>query len=144
VEHEAEYEWLVEDLDPYEAMLRFGNVIRDVENPDDWRREIRRQARADKRRIRTFIVGTHGDITCVWAGFVREVSDEQLASSFTLMDLQQEARDRSSLFGHDVGWLRAHRRRAAGRCKRCGGRLYVEIVDGARLMEGDVFEHTCP
>jgi hypothetical protein len=143
MEHEAEYEWLVEELDPYEAMLRFGHVTRDVDNPDEWRAEIRRQARADKRKVRTFVVGMHGDATCVWAGFVREVSDEQLASSFALMDLQQEARDRSSLFGHEVAWLRAHRRRAAGRCKRCGARVYVENAGDRRVLEGEVFEEVC-
>jgi hypothetical protein len=85
MEHEAEYEWLVEDPDPYEAMLRFGNVIRDLENPDDWRREIRRQARADNRRIRTFIVGTYGETTRVWAGFVREPSDKEIAISMRFL-----------------------------------------------------------
>jgi hypothetical protein len=53
VEHEAEYEKLTQRGSDYEELLRMGEVVAVVDDTDVWRDEIRKQARADRIKVRT-------------------------------------------------------------------------------------------
>jgi hypothetical protein len=145
MEHEEAFDRLTEELEPYHALLRHGRVEDCVANPDEWRAEIRKQARHDKIAMRSFTLGRTPDgLYRVWAGRSQLV-DEELSEVVALMSLQREASDRAELLGHEeVRWLQARRgEEAAGRCCQCGGRIYVNRLTSPPVIEGDVFESCC-
>jgi hypothetical protein len=146
MEHEDAFDRLTEDLDPYHQFLRFGHVSATVSDPDEWRAELRRQARRDKIPFHSFVVGRDpGGGYCVWAGKARKADSGQVREIWALMSVQHEATSRAALYGHEkVVWIRVMRgEKAAGRCERCGGRVYVSRLTKPPIMDGDVFERRC-
>jgi len=142
---EAAFDRLTEQLDPYHELLRFGRVSADVDDPDEWRAELRRQARRDKIPIRSFASRKRPDgTTHVWAGKARIGADE-LRSRNALVAVQREAAGRAELRGHArIVWLRAVLgEEAAGRCEGCGGRVYVARTTTPPTIDGDVFDRRC-
>lgn len=65
MEHEEEFRKLIASGSDYDELLRMGNVIRRVEDPAEWRREIKAKARADRIRVRTGLSARGPNI--VWA-----------------------------------------------------------------------------
>jgi hypothetical protein len=82
----------------------------------------------------------------VWAGKTTGVNNETLRESLALGTLLGTAAERALLRGHEnIQWLRVYRgEEAAGRCARCGGRVYVgRFVSLAALIDGDIFNIDC-
>ena len=144
-EREAAFERLTQDLDPYHEFLRFDHVIAEVEDPQAWRAEIRRQARRDKIAMRSFIVGrTAAGLWRVWAGKQQTYDVERMRQLMERGAAQSEAADRATLRGHSIHeWLRARDAEAAARCSRCGARLYVDVSAEPPIVSGEVFETDC-
>lgn len=144
MEHEAEFDWLLEQLPPYQALLRYGQVDDLVEDADAWRQAIRAEARRDKIRVRTFAVGTTSSgLVHVIALRVRSLGTAEVGRAMRRGSVAEEAADRASLYGHEVRWLRGHETRQAGRCVRCGGRAYIDSAPAPPVIEGDVYERSC-
>jgi hypothetical protein len=146
MDHADDFDRLTEDLDPYHAFLRFGHVSAHVEDPAEWRAEIRRQARRDNIRMRSFVLGERSEgLHRVWAGQTGRVNDDLLTATFQLLDVQYEAEARAKLRGHErLKWLQvSHTEEAAGRCRACGGRVYVSRLREPPIVDGDVFETDC-
>lgn len=139
MEHAEEFERLTRQLDDYHELLVFGQVQRVVDDPEGWRREIRRQARRDNVRVSTVARGTS-----VAAIRIRGVTDGQMRLALRVMEANREAMDRASLLGHEVrGWIRVADGEAATRCSRCGARLYVRVEPPPLVLDGEVFEVAC-
>lgn len=146
MEWEAAFDRLTEELEPYHEFLRYGYLSADVDDPDEWRGEIRRQARRDGIPMRSFVLGEPRDGRYhVWAGKFRDADDGALHGVMALMGTQEEASERASLLGHErIRWLRVSRgEEAAGRCPRCGGRVYVSRLNAPPVIDGDVFNSDC-
>jgi hypothetical protein len=147
MEHEEEWARLTQRDTDYNELLRFGEVIRRVDDPDDWRAEIKVQARADKIKVRT---GTaNSDNGVVWAYLRhlddREIPEEEMRATFERGRVSGEAIERAALRGHNVPRiLRAEGTQAASVCVECGARLYVDTSTSPPLMEGEVFDNDCP
>jgi hypothetical protein len=142
---EAAFDRLTEELDPYHELLRFGRVSAEVDDPDAWRGELRRQARRDKIPIRSFASRRRRDgKTRVWAGKAH-VGEEELRAGDGLIAVQREAAGRAQLNGHaHIDWIRVLRgEEAAGRCRDCGGRVYAARRTTPPTIDGDVFDRTC-
>jgi len=63
MEREAEFQELVSRGSDYDELLRAGHVVRQVDDPDAWRAEIKANARADKIKVRT----ANEDQNAAWA-----------------------------------------------------------------------------
>jgi hypothetical protein len=145
VEHEDDFDRLTERLDPYHEFLRYGWLTDVVADPDEWRAEIRRQARLDGIRMHSMTLSELPDGRFhVWASIRRAPTTDEMRDAMLLMDAQREAEERATLLGHEsIGWLRAARGiEAAGRCKTCRGRVYVRRADPP-ILDGDVFDEEC-
>lgn len=143
--HEAAFDRLTQDLDPYHEFLRFDHVSAEVADPKVWRDEIRLQARRDKIRMRSFVLGrTSTGLYRVWAGKQRGYDLEGLRRLMEVGSVQREAAERAALHGHTIRrWLRVRDDEAAARCESCGGRLYVDASQHPPLISGDLFEAEC-
>jgi hypothetical protein len=144
-DHEEAFDRLTETLDPYHEFLRFGSVTAQVDNPDEWRAEIRCQARRDKIPMRSVVAGRTPDgLHYVWAGRSSGIDHDTMGEIMVLLDRQREATERATLLGHDkIRWVRVLRgEEAAGRCLRCGARLYVRS-GSSPVTDGEVFELDC-
>jgi hypothetical protein len=145
VDWEEAFDRLTEELDPYHEFLRFGHVMDDVDDPDEWRAEIRRQARRDKIRMHSFASERGPDGRAhVYAG--KTHGDRDLRPALALMDVQEEAEERARLNGHrKIRWIRVMRgEEAAGRCADCGGRVYASRKGSRPVIDGDLFAVACP
>ena len=144
--HAEAYERLTEELDAYHELLRFGSVTADVDDPEAWRAEIEGQSRADNIVARSFVLGrAPSGRYRVWAGRERGHTLERLTQGAQLVEAQDDAARRASLRGHAVvEWLRVLDDEAAGRCVRCGARVYVNAATTPPTLAGEVFEEDCP
>jgi hypothetical protein len=108
---------------------------------DEWRAEIRRQARQDKVRIRTYrLFGNR-----VYAEVIRELSIEEIEALLWVDHLLGEASQQARELGHDLEETLILGERGGSRCLRCGARLYVEWrpdADGS-ITEGEAVEDVC-
>jgi hypothetical protein len=97
VDHEAEFDSLFEVNDSYADLLQHGHVERSSSDPEEWRAEIRRQARQDKIPVRTF---RHGDQ--VIAVRTREpVSDDEMRHAMKVMEIQRRRGQSASAWPRD-------------------------------------------
>ena len=101
-----------------------GKADRELVDPEPWRAEIRGQARRDKIKIRTFVVGrTMVGMYRVIAVRTRTLDVEELRVVMSSSGVQSEAEELARVRGHRVKWIRAQ-----GRCG--GGRFCHRFLDG--------------
>jgi hypothetical protein len=145
VEHEAEFEKLISRGSDYDELLRADYVVRRPDDVEEWRRDMRAQARSDKLRIRTGVA--EGDDSTAWALLhrpERDMDDQEMADFRSRQDTVREAMSRAGLRGHKVDRvIRSENRQAAAVCRRCGARMYVDWRAGPAFMEGEVFDVDC-
>jgi hypothetical protein len=109
--------------------------LRDVKDPEAWRSNIRRQARADKIRIQTGV--THEIIYAI----VRHDSKQGWSEDETRwFRLTSQAHQTAMGLGHD--WLLARDgSEGAAACSRCNVFGYLNADEG--IIDGDLFEVPC-
>jgi hypothetical protein len=142
VHHEAELEDLFREGTDYGELLKPGEIHRVVDDPYQWRAEIRRQARRDKIRVRTF--GREGS-SLVIAVREREYALEEMAAIMNVHIVQERANARAIEMSHELeGWV-SHDGRAGTHCRWCGARLYVEWQPHPNepIIEGEAVEERC-
>lgn len=127
--------------DDYGRLLAAGEVIlplERVDNPEEWRAEIKRQARSDRIRVRTGISG--GRVWALLAGDIPETQQDENLRYFYLFhsDLQPQA----EALGHEVRVVIRDGEEALLMCRTCGARGYADAAAGPRIG-GPLFEDRC-
>lgn len=127
--------------DNYGKLLAAGEVIQSVErvdDPDTWRAEIKRQARADRIRVRT---GQTGDK--LWAFLEGPATETQLAEEERNFRLLDDLKSRAGLHGHALRVALRDGEEVLLRCERCNAVGYADAAAGP-LIGGALFEEDCP
>lgn len=126
----------------YGTLLATGQVLlplEQVEDPDTWRAEIKRQARSDRIKVRTGVVG--GKVWALLADPIPEVQQDENLRYFHL--LHSHLKPQAEAFGHDVRVVLRDGEEALLICQRCGARGYADATAGP-LIGGPLFEDECP
>jgi hypothetical protein len=127
--------------DDYGKLLARGDVVRSIDDVDDaetWRAEIKRQARADRIKVRT---GQSGKM--VWAvthGPIPEAQQAENSRYFRLLDLIKNRADRR---GHKLKVALRDGDEVIVECERCEAIGYGDAT-GETLVGGPVFDDDCP
>jgi hypothetical protein len=129
--------------DAYGTLLATGQVIvglKDVDDPAAWRAEIRRQARADRIKVRTGLSGA-----IVWAllseagaseGRIEESRRYMRSLSLVMPDVS-ERRHQPKVVLRDGD-------EALFQCERCDAFGYLDSSAQHPAVGGDLFEEDCP
>lgn len=147
-EHDERFRRIVEDYlqrpgGDYAEMLRRGQVSSpDGVDPEEWRAEIRAQARADKVRV---ITTRDGDRAI--AARQRSIpKDHELAELTRELDRSVVLRglaERAQQLGHELGrWLR-HDQENIAICARCAARIYARFDAAAPIVDGEALDDSC-
>lgn len=127
--------------DDYGKLLATGQAILpvdEVEDPEAWRAEIKRQARADRIKVRTGITGE--TLWALTAGPLTEAQREEDTRYFHLYHrLESEAGARGHAFKVEL----RDGEEAVFSCGRCGALGYADAAAGP-LVGGQLFESNCP
>jgi hypothetical protein len=106
-------------------------------DPEQWRVEIRAEARRDKIRI---ITSRDGDRA--FAARHRPVSDEELRTELARGELLRRLAARARELGHEPGsWLRSGDESIAV-CSRCDARIYV-LIAATPVADGEALRQPC-
>jgi len=131
----------VQRRDDYGKLLATGQVIHpvdEVDDPDAWRAEIKRQARSDRIKVRTGL--TSGMLWALTHGPLTEAQREEAIRHFHLYDrLDSEAKVR----GHSFKVELRDGEEAVFSCGRCGALGYADAAAGP-LVGGRLFDSDCP
>ena len=140
-EHSERFQALLrrkERRDDYGALLLDGQVLRglrDVEDPEAWRSNIRRQARADKIRVQTGVI--HEMVYAI----LRHDSARGWSDGETRwFHLSTHAHERADRLGHDWQLVRDGSEGATV-CARCNAIGYLNADEG--IIDGALFEEPC-
>ncbi len=125
-EYEQRFRRIVSDFierpaGDYGELLRRGHVSSpDGVDPEQWRAEIRAQARRDKIRVVTFRDGDRAI-----AARNRTASDQDVRDELDRMQALRELATKARALGHEPGpWLRSDEENIC-LCSRCDARLYL-------------------
>jgi hypothetical protein len=146
-EHEERFnriasEFLERPAGDYAELLRRGQVSSpDGVDPEQWREDIRRQARQDKIRV---ITTCDADGDRAFAMVNRKIPDDQamqaMRQALDQTTLLSGLARRSAELGHEMSsWLGQHDESIAF-CEQCGARIYVRrgtptVQDGEALTD---------
>jgi len=126
--------------DDYGALLARGDVIRrigEVEDPDHWRSEIRRQARADRIRVRT---GQQDAI--VYAVLSDGATPQRRAEGDRYRRLLEVMTPAAVALRHEPSVLVRDGDEAVLRCDRCPALAVGDATDG--VIGGSLLDDACP
>lgn len=126
--------------DDYGKLLATGQAIHrldEVEDPGAWRAEIKRQARADRIKVRTGI--TSG---MLWALTPAPLTEAQREEDTRYFHLYHRLESEAKLRGHSFKVELRDGEEAAFSCKRCGALGYADAASGP-LVGGLLFESDC-
>ena len=126
--------------DDYGQLLASGQVVHspdEVMDVDAWRAEIRRQARADKIKVRT---GFNDGL--VWALRLRPDPSTYVRDIQRYRDLLAHAVPLAVDLGHEPTLTLWDGEEVLCACDRCSARGYGDVVDD--VMGGALFEDECP
>lgn len=133
----------------YDALRKTGAISVVVEDPQAWRAAIRAQAQIDGVSVRTGVSGSNGE-TVAWALLRwpapgRAELAHRMQERAELREVIGLAESRSLALGHSLGqWHKEPAaRRAISTCRRCGGRVYVEIRHPLHVLDGAAVEGGC-
>jgi hypothetical protein len=142
-EHEQRFDRIVRDYleradGDYAELLRRGQVSSpEGVDPEQWRAEIRAQARKDKIRV---VTSRHGD--GAFAVRRRPVSDAEMQIEFARAELLRGLAVTARELGHELGsWLRNGDESIAV-CVRCDARIYVH-TSPAPVTDGEALDRPC-
>ena len=124
----------------YQTLLGYGRVtLEPVADPEGWRREIRRQARRDRIRVRTWC-NEHG---AVGAQISPDVSDPAMyRAELERFYVIEEAAMELLEAGHALAaWLRRGDESITF-CTRCNARVYLRTAAPV-IRDGEAFETDC-
>jgi hypothetical protein len=131
----------VERRDAYGQLLAQGHVVvglSDVDDPDAWRADLRRQARGDKIRIRT---GVNSRIA--WALLVNAGTNAREDEGRRYRAAMRMAIPRAASHHHQPAvWIRDGDETVCG-CERCQAFGLVDYGADS-LIAGQLFEVDCP
>jgi len=130
----------VQRRDDYGRLLATGQVIHLVEQVDDpeaWRADIKRQARADRIKVRT---GQTGDK--LWAFLHGPVPEVQMAEEERYFHLLDVLKSRAKLRGHSLKVTLRDGEEALLGCEQCDAVGYADAASGP-LVGGALFEEDC-
>jgi hypothetical protein len=127
----------------YAELLRCGDVSSpDGVDPDQWRDEIRRQARQDKIRVITSRNGNRA-----FAMLNRKIPDDQamqaLRRAADQITLLGEIAEQAAELGHELGRWLGHHDESIASCERCRARAYVRRGAPA-VRDGEALTDPCP
>ena len=126
--------------DDYGQLLASGQVVHsadEVMDVDAWRAEIRRQARADKIKVRT---GLNDGL--VWALRLRPDPSTYVRDIQRYRDLLAHTVPLAVDLGHEPTLTLWDGEEVLCACDRCSARGYGDVVDD--VMGGALFEDECP
>ena len=126
--------------DDYGQLLASGQVVHspdEVMDIDAWRTEIRRQARADKIKVRT---GVNDGL--VWALRLRPDPSTSVRDIQRYRDLLAHTVPVAVDLGHEPTLTLWDGEEVLCACDRCSARGYGDVVDD--VMGGALFEDECP
>ena len=126
--------------DDYGKLLATSQVIRsvdEVEDPDAWRAEIKRQARSDRIKVRTGVTGG-----TLWALTAAPLTDAQREEDTRYFHLYHRLQSDASARGHTFKVQLRDGEEAVFTCERCGALGYVDAAAGP-LVGGQLFESEC-
>jgi hypothetical protein len=124
----------------YQTLLGYGRVtLEPVADPEEWRRAIRRQARRDRIRVRTWC-DEHG---AVGAQISPDVSDPTIyRAELNRFSVVQQAAVELLMAGHVLAaWLRRGDESITF-CTRCNARVYMRTTTPV-IRDGEAFEMSC-
>lgn len=127
--------------DDYGSLLATGQVIHsveEVEDPDAWRAEIKRQARADRIKVRTGITGS-----TLWALTAGPLTDTQREEDTRYFHLYHRLESEAGVRGHAFKVELRDGEEAVFSCGRCGALGYADAAAGP-LVGGQLFDSDCP
>lgn len=130
----------VDRRDDYGRLLARGGVIRrieEVEGIDAWRREIRRQARADRISVRT---GVNEHIA--YAYLVSGLTPEREAEADRYTEVMQRAIPLAVHSRHEPEPLLRDGDEVICKCARCSALGYANATED--IIGGELFEDDCP
>ncbi len=131
----------VERRDDYAKLLAGGEVIRETAQlgrpVENWRAELRRQARADRIPIRT---GTRG--TYAWALISRPPSNDELDEAHRRVAQIERASRVAVDLDHDPVVVLADGHESLLRCRACAADGFTDAT-GAGVTGGELFESCC-
>jgi hypothetical protein len=130
--------------DDYGTLLASGYVTRDVTELDDveqWREAIRRQARQDKLKVTTFI---SRDGTTVSALRKRQTSERNLRHVIPWLRLVEEAKRLAAGYQHRLGIVIRDGNEGAMCCETCNALIYIALDGGEQIIDGPAVEEDCP
>jgi hypothetical protein len=127
----------------YAELLRSGAVSSpEGVDPEEWRAEIRRKARADKISVSTSREGTWA-LAMVNKTIPRDQEQEVLGREFDRYQAVRELRNQAALLGHELfGWLR-HDAESISWCMHCGARIYAR-TGSEPIEDGEALTDRCP
>ncbi len=130
----------IDRRDDYGQLMASGQVIHEVEDVDDvgaWRAEIRRQARADKIKVRT---GFNDGI--VWALRVRSPHPDALAAGVRYRNLLRRTARLAVKLRHEPILTVRDGDELVCTCDRCSALGYSDAAEN--VVGGALFEDECP
>ena len=126
--------------DDYGTLLASGQVIysvEEVDDPDAWRAGIKRQARADRIKVRTGVTGT-----TLWALLAGPLPEAQRAEDVRYFHLFHRLKSQAELRGHALKVALRDGEEALFNCERCDAVGYADAASGP-LIGGSLFEKDC-
>jgi hypothetical protein len=130
----------VDRRDDYGRLLARGDVIRRIEDVDDvdaWRKEIKRQARADRISVRT---GANEHI--VYAYIAGGLSGAREAEHDRYTEIMRRAIPLAVLNRHEPEPLIRDLDEVVCKCARCSALGYASAEED--IIGGELFEDDCP
>lgn len=124
----------------YGSLLATGQVIHsidEVEDPLAWRAEIKRQARADRIKVRTGITGG-----TLWALTAAPLTDAQREEDTRYFHFYHRLGSEAGARGHAFKVAVRDGEEAVFSCERCCALGYADAAAGP-LVGGPLFESDC-
>jgi hypothetical protein len=143
-EHEQRFRRIVSDYlqrpaGDYGELLHRGHVSSpEGVDPEQWRAQIRAQARRDKIRVVTFRDGDRAI-----AARNRTASDDELRCELDRMQALRQLAAAARALGHEPGsWLRSDEE-SISFCSRCDARIYLRVASPP-VSDGEAISEPCP
>jgi hypothetical protein len=121
-----------------------GIVRARVSDPDRWRAEIRREARADRIKVRTSVDSRDPNVAvAIRVDFSRDQRKERTENASSALSWQFAAERAAKANGHDLVWLINYWGKAAGHCLTCAARVYVDTTGEFPVVDGEIIDDEC-
>ena len=136
-------EYLERPAGDYAELLHRGYVTSPTGvDPEEWRAEIRAQARKDKIRITTIRDGDRA-IAARKRVLPADQESEELRYEFESRELLRSLKHAAEELGHEIrAWVRNDEESITS-CSRCGARIYA-LLESPPVTDGEAISEPCP